>query len=71
MGCDYICAASRFSVDALALVLFSQSQRGDLRVEHKRSFDGNGRGRYDPVREYCGPRTKYHVRQPGGRKGLK
>ena len=72
MGRDCFYGVSRFSVDALAIVLFAQSQRGAPNVEHERRFDGNGHEKYTPaVREYRGPPAKYHVRQPGGRKGLK
>ena len=61
-----------FSVDALALVLFSQSQCGAPRVEHERRFDGNSHERYNPaIRDYCGPPAKYHVKQPKGKNGLR
>jgi len=41
MGRDCFYSVSRFSVDALAIVLFAQSQRGAPNVEHERRFDGN------------------------------
>ena len=72
---DYITAMSRLSVDALALILFAQSQRGAPNAEPERRFDGNGHERYTPnsapVLGYRGSRAKYHVRQPGGKNGLK
>ena len=70
---DYVNALSHFSVDALALVLFAQSQSGAPRVEHERRFNENGRDGYNPVAlpEYHGSRARYRVKQPNGRKGLK